>query len=148
VRIRPERASRSFPRLAGLTDILRFDIAAWTRQFDNHQKTVTALGDDANAVRTRVPNQYMVDVIIRICQDEGEDQLEAHRMVLTRRGIEAIMPLPEVEPEPVPEAETESLPGPQLELAPPPAPAPAQGLGAAAESEAAAAQRGLRTAQV
>ncbi len=87
VRIHPAEASRHFPRMEGITDILRINLAAWIRTLGNRRKVVAVVTPDGTVREDTMENRYLVDVIARMTHDSGAVRLEMWRVVLTRRGL-------------------------------------------------------------
>jgi len=84
----PRQGTRTFARLVGLTDILRVNLAAWTRTLDRRRKSVAMVSDDGLVSVEEVPNRYLVDVVARISSPTDDTVvLQAWRLVLTRRGL-------------------------------------------------------------
>lgn len=85
----PREAVREFPRMAGLTDVLRVNVARWVRTLDARKKSVALVDADGEARVAQVPNRYWVDVLARISDDQGVRH-EAFRVILTHRGVERV----------------------------------------------------------
>ncbi len=84
----PRQSARTFPRMVGLTDILRVNLAAWVRTLDSRRKSVAFASPDGKVSTAEVPNRYLVDVVARISgPDDATCSLKAWRLVLTRRGL-------------------------------------------------------------
>ena len=84
----PRQGASIFPRLVGLTDILRINLAAWVRTLDSRRKSVAFVDAEGQVSTAEVPNRYLVDVVARIAgPDSSGCSLEAWRLVLTRRGL-------------------------------------------------------------
>ena len=85
----PRQAAAGFARMSGITDILRVNLLSWTRTLDSRHKSVVVLDEDDEAAEARVPNRYVVDVVIRV-EDPGGVRLESWRLHLTRRGLQQV----------------------------------------------------------
>lgn len=83
----PRQGARTFPRLVGLTDILRVNLAAWVRTLDSRRKSVAFVSPEGQVSTAEVPNHYFVDVVARISGPGSTCSLKAWRLVLSRRGL-------------------------------------------------------------
>ena len=84
---RPLTAARQFPRVDGLTEVLRVHLARWVRTLAGTRKDVAFL----DGHRT-LPNHYYADVLVRFerigpSRDVRTGQM---RLVLDRRGLVAV----------------------------------------------------------
>ena len=107
----PRQAASGFARMSGLTDILRLNLHSWTRTLDARHKSVVILDEDDEAAEAKVPNRYVVDVVVRI-EDPFGSSLESWRLHLTRRGLQQVC---RVEPENVRHTPYASNPEPSLD---------------------------------
>ena len=84
----PRQGARTFPRIEGLTDILRINLSAWIRTLDSRRKSIALVSSEGGVSSEEVPNHYLVDVVARISSPgDGALRLESWRLVLTRRGL-------------------------------------------------------------
>lgn len=86
VTIFPRSTARSYPRMAGLVDILRVNVWRWVRGFDRANKPVLLLASGAPR-QVEVPNHYVADLVVRLGREGGDARLSAARIVLDRRGV-------------------------------------------------------------
>lgn len=89
VELRAAEAARRFPRLDGLSDILRLNVWRWIRTYARARKRVPSIDDDGTVSLHKVDNLYFVDVFVRLSRVEPlpATHLAHLRVVLNRRGL-------------------------------------------------------------
>ena len=92
IELRPRAAARWFPRIDGLTDILRLNVWRWIRTYARARKVIPYLDDDGAVKSRKLDNLYYVDVIVRWTQrgETKRTRLSQLRLALNRRGLVAV----------------------------------------------------------
>ena len=84
--LHPKEATRTFPAMEGVVDILRVNVWRWVRTFDRSKKPVLAIEGDL-PVLLSAPNRYVADLVVRTGREGAAGQLESWRLLLDRRGL-------------------------------------------------------------
>lgn len=91
MRLRPRDTARHFPRVDGVTEVLRLHVGRWVRTMASTSKDVTFL-DGGQPGHRKLPNHYYADVLVR-WERIGPDpdvRVGQMRLVLDRRGLVAV----------------------------------------------------------
>jgi hypothetical protein len=89
--LKPRTAARHFPRVDGITEVLRLQMGRWVRTLASTRKDVTFL-DGGQPSHRKLPNHYYADVLVRFERLTPEPQVRVGqmRLVLDRRGLVAV----------------------------------------------------------
>ena len=91
MRLRPRDAARHFPRVDGVTEVLRLHMGRWVRTLASTRKNVTFL-DGGQPGHRKLPNHYYADVLVRWerLAPDPDVRVGQMRLVLDRRGLVAV----------------------------------------------------------
>jgi len=91
LRLQPRATARHFPRVDGLTEVLRLHVGRWVRTLASTRKDVTFL-DGGQPGHRKLPNHYYADVLVRFerLTPEPDVKVGQMRLVLDRRGLVAV----------------------------------------------------------
>ncbi|MCO4773699.1 MAG: hypothetical protein KDA24_26950 [Deltaproteobacteria bacterium] len=92
VELKPRLAATSFPRLDGLSDILRLNVWRWIRTYARARKQIPFVDDDGEVQVRKLDNLYFVDVLVRFQRvtPMPATHLAHLRLSLNRRGLVAV----------------------------------------------------------
>jgi len=87
--MRPRLTATQFPRVDGLSDILRLNVWRWIRTYARTRKAIPFVDDDGEVQTRKLDNLYFVDVIVRFerLAPTPASQLSHLRLALNRRGL-------------------------------------------------------------
>ncbi len=89
VDLKAAEAARAFPRLDGLSDILRINVWRWIRTYARARKQIPNLQRNGSVGLRKVDNLYFVDVFVRFRRVEPlpATHLAHLRVAMNRRGL-------------------------------------------------------------
>ena len=92
VELKVRQATELFPRLDGLSDILRINVWRWIRTYARARKEIPFVDDDGKVAVAKLDNLYYVDVIVRFQRTAPEPatRLSQLKLALNRRGIVSV----------------------------------------------------------
>ena len=90
--LQARHATAMFPRLDGLSDILRINVWRWIRTYATARKQVPFIDPDGKLGVRKLDNLYFVDVIVRFerLEPEPATRLSQFTLALNRRGIVSV----------------------------------------------------------
>ena len=89
IELRPRATATAFPRVDGLSDILRLNVWRWIRTYARTRKEIPYVDHKGGVQLRKLDNLYFVDVIVRFQRLEPKPATHlAHlRLALNRRGL-------------------------------------------------------------
>ncbi len=89
IELYPRLAATTFPRIDGLSDILRLNVWRWIRTYAGTHKQISFVDDEGKVQTRKFDNLYFVDVLVRFQRLEPvqDTRLTHMRLALSRRGL-------------------------------------------------------------
>ena len=87
--LKPRLAATLFPRIDGISDILRLNVWRWIRTYARARKEIPYVDQRGDVQRRKLDNLYFVDVIVRFqrLSPSPATHLGHFRLALNRRGL-------------------------------------------------------------